>query len=124
MFKAIGNNGTLHTLDISSNFLTHECGEALKTMIIKSPGLKHLNVACNPLKADGGHCLLHGVRNSGRLMRIDVRLTDCGRDVDLAIQQAIKNNRFAKRGPALSSSSRSSSPSQTSGPSRKFAYPK
>ena len=60
---------------------------------------------------------------------MDVRLTGCGRDVDMTIQQAIKKNRLQKvRPPTLSSSSRSSSPasgSQTpTKEKKKYPYPK
>ena len=60
---------------------------------------------------------------------MDVRLTGCGRDVDMTIQQAIKKNRLQKvRPPTLSSSSRSSSPAsggQTpTKEKKKYPYPK
>jgi len=62
-------------------------------------------------------------------MKMDVRLTGCGRDVDMTIQQAIKKNRLQKvRPPTLSSSSRSSSPAsggQTpTKEKKKYPYPK
>merc|ERR1712018_561474 len=41
--EALSNNTTLHTLDISSNFLSKSCKDSLKLMISKSPGLKNLN---------------------------------------------------------------------------------
>ena len=66
---------------------------------------------------------------SSRIMKMDVRLTGCGRDVDMTIQQAIKKNRLQKvRPPTLSSSSRSSSPAsggQTpTKEKKKYPYPK
>ena len=126
--QAICNHGTLHTLDLSSNYITKDSGDALKTMIVKSPALKHLYLSCNPLKVDGCVKILEGVKTSSRIMKADVRLTGCSRDVDLAIQQALKKNRFAvKKGPSLSASSRSTSPtspSRSTSTSKKYPYPK
>merc|ERR1739847_28639 len=51
---AIGNNSTLHTLDLSSNMLTVSSGNHLRSMIMKSPALRELNVSCNKLAEDGG----------------------------------------------------------------------
>ena len=70
--------------------------------------------------------ILEGVKTSSKIMKADVRLTGCSRDVDLAIQQALKKNRFAvKKGPSLSASSRSTSPSgSTSTSTKKYPYPK
>jgi hypothetical protein len=91
-------------------------------MILKSPALRYLNLTCNPLNVDGGHKLLDGVRNSPRLLKVDVRLTGCGRDVDMAMQDALKKNKFA-RGPPHTSTSSSSSPS-TDTSTKKFNFSK
>ena len=125
---------------------------------MRSPSLRDLNVACNPLNVDGGFKVLEGnftyvvstntyykyllntvtflltrvsltgVNQSNRILKLDVRLTGCGREVDMAIQQAIKKNRLQKvRPPTLSSSSRSSSPSGFETPAKpktKYPYPK
>ena len=124
--EAISNHSTLHTLDLSSNYVTKASGEPLKSMIIKSPALKNLFLSCNPLKAEGCIKILEGVQTSSKIMKADIRLTGCSRDVDLAIQQALKKNRFAvKKGPSFSSSSRSSSPSgHSSSTTKKYPYPK
>ena len=105
--------------------MTKASGEPLKTMIIKSPALKHLFLSCNPLNKEGCIKILEGVQTSSKIMKADIRLTGCSRDVDLAIQQALKKNRFAvKKGPSLSASSRSSSPSGASTSTKKYPYPK
>ena len=95
---------------------------------MKSPALKELNIACNKLNVDGGFKVLEGVNLSTKIVKCDVRLTGCGRDVDMAIQQTLKKNRLNKvKPPTLSSSSRSSSPSGMQTPSksgRKYPYPK
>ena len=59
--QAIGNNSTLHTLDLSSNMLTVSSGNHLRSMIMKSPALRELNVSCNKLAEDGGRKILEGI---------------------------------------------------------------
>lgn len=114
-------------------YMVYEC--PLKQMIQKSPGLKNLNISCNPLKVDGSMKILEGIKKSPRILRVDMRLTECSRDIDLAIQETLRKNRFAnKKAPTFSASSRSSSPSlhtqtQTqrtpkSSTSKKYPYPK
>ena len=132
--EALSSNTTLHTLDISSNFLSKSCKDSLKLMISKSPGLKNLNISCNPLGVDGGIKILEGIRSNPKIMRVDIRLTGCSRDTDLAIQEALKKNRYAsgKRAPSLSTTSRNSSPSgSTTQPpttpcmsTKKYPFPK
>ncbi len=79
----------------------------------RSPGLRSLNVSCNPLGNSGGMAILDGVKATNRLNKVDIRLTGCGRDVDLSIQEILRKNRFAKRPPLASTSSRSSSPASS-----------
>ena len=70
IFKAVGLNKTLVTLDISSNRLDKTSCPHLRDMLRMSSQLENLNVACNQLGQDGGKILLEGVKMSRAIKRV------------------------------------------------------
>ena len=51
--------------------LTVSSGNHLRSMIMKSPALRELNVSCNKLAEDGGRKILEGIFYTKRVLMIN-----------------------------------------------------
>lgn len=86
LFLALETNKSILHLDLSSNRLDHNCCKAVSKMLAKNSTLKLLSLACNKLGSDGSADILEGLKANENILKVDVRLTECGREVDLAVQ--------------------------------------
>ena len=62
-------------------------------MLARNTSLKLLNLSCNSLNESGGKILLEGFKQNEHLLKLDIRLTNAGKDVDLAVQEVIRRNK-------------------------------
>ena len=56
--------------------LTVSSGNHLRSMIMKSPALRELNVSCNKLSEDGGRKILEGIFYTKKNLQINELIID------------------------------------------------
>ncbi|TRY67387.1 hypothetical protein TCAL_06440 [Tigriopus californicus] len=96
--EALVKNRTLCHLDISSNRLDSKCAKHIAKMLRANQTLRVLNLSNNNLGPEGGTEISRGMALNSTLQVLDLRLTFCGKDVDLATQAKLLSNKSKPSG--------------------------
>ena len=86
----------LQSLDLSSNRIDSSCAQAIARFLKYAKNLQELSLACNNLSPEAGEKILEGIADTTNLVKLDLRLTGCGRNVDLGVQEILRRNKFRK----------------------------